>query len=68
MALIRLAGAILLGFVVTWIWTLWRGLFDNLYVASALFCAICLLIAWICDRMGLERQASPETTELDPPR
>lgn len=68
MGLIRLAGAILLGLFVTWVWTLWRGLFDSLPLASASFCAICFFIAWLCDRMGLSHQASPETTELDRPR
>lgn len=65
MAVIRLVAAVLLGLFITWLWSLWRGQFDNLYVASAIWCAICLFIAWLYDRLGLFRQANQETSERD---
>jgi uncharacterized membrane protein YedE/YeeE len=48
--LVRFACIVALGLFTAWIARLWIGLFDNVYVAVAIWFPACLLIAFIYDR------------------
>lgn len=65
MVFFQLLGAIGLGLFVTWLFRLWSGLFDNLYIAAAIWISACGLYAFIYDRRQARMQRSSAATKLE---
>ena len=52
-----------LGLIVTGLWRLWSSQFDNIYVAWAIWMAVCFGYAFIYDRRQARLRRSTEATK-----
>lgn len=66
MALIQFLAITALGLFVSWLFHLWIGLFDNLYVAAAIWGAACICYAIIYDRRQARLRRASEATKSAP--
>ena len=55
-----------LGLIATWLVHLWVGLFDNIYVAAAIWIPACCLYGFIYDRRQARLRRSSEAMKSGP--
>lgn len=65
MAVVRLVAATALGLFIAWLWTLWRGQFENSWVAFSIWAAVCIAISAIYDLRARSHRSNPEPPLLD---
>ena len=63
--LLKTLAVVAVGLFTTWIVKLWIGLFDNIYVAVAIWFPACLLIGLIYDRRQSRPQSNRASQEHD---
>jgi hypothetical protein len=54
-----------LGLVVTALWRFWSSYFDDLYVAAAIWLAVCVAYAIIYDWKQASKHQSTDSTQAD---